>query len=161
MENNEVIRILIKDHYDKKEDLVSRPLVRAFRKLNSNGINKFITDDGVYIYAHKKGYVVTEIVTQKVMKINGFDYEVVNSGELLKIIKSLKENEIAQLHELIRKYVFGENIDIKFMEVSTMEERASDRAMQFKEYNQGLSNVNPYDKEYLTNYDNVIKGRKK
>ena len=89
------------------------------------------------------------------------DYEVFDSGELLKMFKSLKKREIQDLHILIRKYVFGENVNVNFMEVSTMEERASDRAVQFKEFNKGLSDVNPYDKEHLTDYDQVMVGRKR
>ena len=161
MDKNEVVRILIKDHHDSKEDLVSRPLVRAYRKLNSNGIKQFITDNGIYLYGHKKGNVVTEIITQQVMNVSDKDYEVFDSGELLKMFKSLKKREIQDLHILIRKYVFGENVNVNFMEVSTMEERASDRAVQFKEFNKGLSDVNPYDKEHLTDYDQVMVGRKR
>ena len=158
----EVVRILIKDHYDKKEDLVSRPLVRAYKKLNSENINKFITDGGIYLYGFIEDGIIRELVTQQVIDLNNMEYEIVNSSDVLSIMKSLTTKEIQRIYALISKYVFGASVEIDFVEVSTLEEKAKDRAYLFDEYNNNLTALNPYDKVNPMEYDKSIveRGRK-
>lgn len=156
MKKIETIKILIKDHYDKENDLVSRPLVRAYHKMKSDNVNRFINEQGIYLYGYQKDGDVYELFTNKLLDIAIFNYEVVDSGEVLTNVKALTKEEIGQLYALINKFVFGEKIDIKFMEVSTMEEKAKDRACLFDEYNRGLSSFNPYDKEHPSDYDKSL-----
>lgn len=148
-----VARVLIKNHHDKKTDLVSRPLVRAFNKIKSNGVSNFITDGGIYLYGCLEDGVFYEIFSQLPIKVNNLEYEMVPSSELLNNIKGLSQDEIRKIYSLIKKLVFGENVSIDFVEISTKEECASDRALLFKEYNNDLSYINPYERNHENDYN--------
>ena len=57
---------------------------------------------------------------------------------------------------LIKKYVFGEEANIDSIDESTIEEKAEDRRILFNNYNDGLSNINPYDKDNPNEYKKSI-----
>lgn len=163
MKKKEVIKILVKNHHDKKGDLVSRPLVRAFNKLNFSGVDNFLAEDkgGVYLYGYLEDGKFYEIFTNQAFDINDIMYETISSSNLLEIIRGLNKQEITQLYSLIGKLVFGNPVNIDFVEVSTMEENASDRALLFKEYNQGLSYINPYERYHENDYSKSLVERMK
>jgi len=163
-----VVKILIKDHHDNVDDLISRPLVRALKKINTDGINKFISENGIYLYCTLENDGLHEIFTKRNLSMNDVGYVEISSQELIEIVKSLNEEEIGMMYSLIRKYVFGDKIRIDFVE-ETMEERACDRAILFREYNNDLSLINPYEKYHEYDYSShhchsckhsFLKGRK-
>jgi len=161
MEKTEVIKILIKDHFEKKGDLVSRPLVRAYNKIDNDGIKRFIGENGIYLYAYKKGNQIYELFTGLLIDIDNINYDIVDSKEMSDKVNTLSKDEIMMIYLLVRKFVFGDNIDINFVEVSTMQELADDRAMQFLNYNAGLSDINPYDKDCPNAYNLSLVERSK
>ncbi len=154
-----VVKVLIKDHHDKKNDLVSRPFVRAFNKIKSDGVNNFISNDGISLYCCLEFGKLYDIFTQRLIEVDDFDYEIIPSSDLTNAIKGLTQEEIGKIHSLIKKYIFGDDIDINFVEVSTMEELASDRAVMFKEYNNGLSLIDPYEKGRENDYKKSLQVR--
>lgn len=151
-----IVKILIKDHHDKIDDLVSRPLVRALKKVGTDSISKFIDKDGISLYCCLDNGIFYEVFTQRKLEMDDIDYEVVSSKELKDKVKSLTKEEIGMLHTLIRKFIFGENIKIDLSKFSTMEDLAKDRAILFKEYNNGLLLINPYDKDHENDYSKSL-----
>ena len=147
-----VVKILIKDHHDRVDDLVSRPLVRSLKKINTNGINQIIDENGIYLYCILENGELYETFTQRKLEIDNIDYQEISSADLVNVVKLLNEKDIGMLHSLICKYVFGDKIKIDFVE-ETMEERASDRAILFQEYNNDVSLINPYEKEHENDYN--------
>ena len=156
MNKKEVAKVLIKDHHDAREDLVSRPLVRALKKMKSNGVDNFITSNGIYLYGYVLDDKFYEIFTGNLLDIDNLVYQIVPSGELLSKMKFLSKDEIRKIHALVSKLVFGSQENTDFMEISSLQELASDRASLFKEYNQDLSYINPYEKGALTNYNKSL-----
>ena len=146
-----VVKFLVKDHHDSKDDLVSRPLVRAFKKINQGGVKNFITDNGVYLYGYLEDDSVYDVFTERLIEIDNLNYEEASSNELVSKVRTLKEEEIGKMHALINELVFGQKAKIDF-EISTMEEEAYDRNLMFQEYNEGLSLINPYEKGCENDY---------
>lgn len=156
MEKLSVIKLLVKDHHDNKEDLVSRPLVRAFNKIKTESIKNFIDNNGVYLYCYQEDDKVYEVFTQREIDLEGVNYQEVSSQELLDNVKSLSQQEIGKIYALIGKLVLGDNVAVDFIDISTPEELASDRAVLFKEYNQGLSLINPYERNHENDYNKSL-----
>ena len=150
----EYFRFLIKDHYDNPNDLVSRRLNRAIRKINDNFSN-IISNNGVYVYIYKLNNNFYEFFTGEQINENIL-LEKVEIDTILNMLDSLKESQAYyKMYFLIEKLLFNRNYSISFIEVSTMEEKASDRYQLFNEYNNDLTDINPYSSEYRENYDDV------
>jgi len=148
-------KIIVKNDYENKGDLVLRSYVRAMKKSN---LTPFIDGDNAVIYGVvKDDTLFHELLTDKVIDYDNIEYLSVDN------INKLFGNEpwdINLARNIIRKLIFKEEILLNF-EVSTIEEKAEDRAVEFKAYNESLSKVNPYmrlgeeqeDNNYF-NYDN-------
>lgn len=143
----EFVKVLIKNHHDVKEDLISRPLVRAYNKLDGNGIKNLITDNGIWLYGYMKDGKFYELFTDNLIDINIPSYIKVSAKEVEDIKTSLTNEELAKIFVLIQKFIFGLDVKVDFLEVSTMEEKACDRNVLLGEYHRGLTDINPYDKE--------------
>ena len=153
-----VVKILVKDHHDSKEDLVSRPLVRGFKKINQGGVSNFITENGVYLYGYLEDDSVYEVFTERPLEVENLEYEEATSNELVCNVRCLKEEEIGKMHALIDKLVFGQKAKMD-LEISTMEEKAMDRNVFFEEYNNGLTSINPYERGFENDYDKSLMER--
>lgn len=153
------VKVLIKSHYDNKGDLVSKPFVRAFNKINSQGIKKFITEEGVILYCTLENDKLYDVFTQKLIEVDNFNYEVIPSSILVDVVKSLSKEEIHMVDALIKKFILGESIDIDFVEVSTMEELSKDRAELFADYELGLTTINPYERYHENDYNKSLNER--
>ena len=58
------------------------------------------------------------------------------------------------LYFAIVEYALGiNNHEFNDDEVTTMEEAAQDRAIQFDAYQKGLTTINPYDKDQINNFN--------
>ena len=66
-------KIVVKNNYGKKGDLVYRPLVRAYQ---ANGLNSFIDGDSVYLLGIVRNNVFYELFTWK--SIPFADYEIIS-----------------------------------------------------------------------------------
>ena len=154
-----VVKVLIKDHHDKINDFISGPFVRAFNKLKNNNMKKFVDANGVYLYCCLENGILHDIFTQRKIDADEFTYEIVPSSDLTNIIKGLSKEEIGMVDALIKKFIFGDDIHIDFVNVLSMEELASDRALMFKDYNNGLSLINPYEVGHESDYNKSLVDR--
>lgn len=152
-------RFLIKDHYDNPNDLVSRRLNRAVRKINDEFQN-IITDNGIYIYVYQNNNLFYEFFTGE--EINEkIQLEEVELDSILTMVDSLKKSQAYyKMFFLIEKLLFNRDYPINFVEISTMEESSKDRYQLFAEYNHDLTTINPYSEEYSSSYDDVQKVKK-
>lgn len=160
-------KIVVKSNYEKKGDLVLRSYVRAMQKAN---LNAFLEGENGIIYGEiNEDGLFHELLTNKVIDYD--DYEELTLSDIERLFnKEVWDIDIAR--NIIRKIIFKENVKLDF-EVSTMEEKAKDRAIEFEAYDKFLSKINPYmrlgdvqeDDNYF-NYDNfsykckVLKKRK-
>lgn len=154
-----IVKVLIREIHDKNNDFVSRPFVRAFRQIKGDGFKRFINSDSVILYCCLENGTLYDIFTQRKIEADDFDYEIIPSSQLAETIKGLEQDEIVKVHTLIRKYIFGDNVKIDFVNVCEMEDLASDRAVMFKEYNEGLSLINPYEKGHENDYNKSLNER--
>lgn len=155
-----IVKVVIKDHHDEKKDLVSRPFVRAFNMLDNKNVKKFIEKDGITLYCCLENGLLYDIFTQRKIEVEDFDYEIIYDTEpFVNIIKCLDVNEIGMIHSLIRKYIFGDEVEIGFVKPETMEELAGDRAIMYDEYCNDLSLINPYEKGHENDYRKSLNER--
>ena len=134
----EYAKIVVKNNYEQKGDLVLRSYIRALRKIHEG---KLLDGENASIY----GVVDNngdfhEFFTNKV--INYDNYVLVSIDEL-DDIDMIPNNRKELLKKIMDKVLFNENIELDF-EISTIEELAKDRAIEFDAYNNFLSRINPY-----------------
>ncbi len=161
------VKIVVKSDYENEGDLVLRSYVRALKKAN---LKPFLDGDKGIIYGEvKEDGVFHELLTGKAIDYDEIEELTISDVERL-FNKEPWDLETAK--KIIRKIIFREKVELDF-EVSTMEENAMDRAIEFEAYNECLSKINPYmrlgevteDNNYF-NYDNfsykckVLKKRK-
>ena len=126
-------KIIVKSDYENKGDLVYRPLVRAYLQ---NGFINFMQKDKVFLLGIIKNGVFYELFTRKVIPTT--KYEEISVHEFKSLIDSLSEEQIEELKMTINDSLSGNDTH------STMEELATDRAVEFDAYNNDLSKINPY-----------------
>ena len=134
----EYAKIVVKSNYDKRGDLVLRSYVRALKKVNA----KLMLDgDKAFIY----GVVddngkFHELFTNEV--INYEDYDLASVDEIFDATM-ISNDKKKILEMIIGKVLFEKDINIDF-EISSMEDLAKDRAVEFDAYDRFLSRINPY-----------------
>ena len=134
----EYAKIIVKNNYEQRGDLVLRSYIRALRK---TGVGRLLDGENAVIY----GVVDNngrfhEFFTNKV--INYDNYVLVSIDELYDV-DMIPNNRKELLKKIMEKVLFGENVNLDF-EISTIEELAKDRAIEFDAYNSFLSRINPY-----------------
>lgn len=150
-------KIIIKSNYENEGDLVLRSYVRALKKA---GAFPFIDGDNGYIFGViKEDGLFHELLTGKVI-----DYDNIEDITITDINRLFGNEswDINLVRDIIQKIIFKEDVELNF-EVSTMEEKAKDRIVEFEAYNNNLSTINPYtrlgeeqeDSNYF-NYDNFF-----
>ena len=160
-----IVKVVIKDHHDEKKDLVSRPFVRAFNMLDNKNVKKATVSetfekDGITLYCCLENGLLYDIFTQRKIEVEDFDYEIIYDTEpFVNIMKQLDVNEIGMIHSLIRKYIFGDEVEIGFVKPETMEELAGDRAIMYDEYCNDLSLINPYEQCHENDYRKSLNER--
>ena len=146
-------KIVVKNEYKKKGDLVFRPLKRAYEMINANKLmrlgNAFIIGtvnrDGEFI----------EFFTNKPIDYDG--YESISYGDVEEILRNLKKEDIKNIQSVIRKFVFNERIFLPYENhdyiAQDIKNRDIDLKIANKAYEDGLSLINPFDKENLNAYN--------
>lgn len=141
-----VARIVIKEKYEKKNDLVLRSYVRALRNI---GDNPYIEDDKAYLYGiigdDNKFH---ELLTGEIIYYS--NYEFLDENELKKSMDSVSVNVIYAISQIIKNIIFNKNSQYDILE---MEELAKDRAIEFDAYIKELISHNPYS-EPFNGYNN-------
>ena len=150
-------KILVKDNYEQRGDLVLRSYIRALKKIYDvfllNGDSAFIygiVDDNNQFH---------EIFTNKV--INYDDYFYADFFDLFGVI-NMPNNTRELYTKIMDKVLFGKENNFDF-EISTIEELAKDRAIEFEAYNKFMSRINPYrrlnddNQEGYNDYNNFLR----
>lgn len=146
-------KIVVKENYQKERDLVFRPLVRAYKRVNAdcfmdNGnavILGIVDNDGVF----------NEYLTGK--PINYDNYVELGFGDANEFLISLKKSgltkeQIDGIKNAINEYVFNE----KNLNYDEIMEDALDRSIELEAYEKGFSYIDPYDKENPNAYKNFL-----
>lgn len=136
-----VARIVIKENYENKNDLVLRSYVRA---LKSIGDNPYVTEDKAYLYGTiDSDNKFHEAFTGQLIPYN--DYELLDEQEVKNILDTVGVNVIYAIGQIIKNIIFNENSQYDIQE---MEELAKDRAIEFDAYIKDLISHNPYSEPY-------------
>ncbi len=140
-------KIIVKNEYARRGDLVLRQYIRAVKKINAG---ELLDGDNALIYGtvDEVGRF-HELLTGNIIDYNG--YVVVPEEEYNNVCYSVS-NKRELLTKVIEKLLFNQDNDLK-MEFSTMEELARDRAIEFDAYDKHLSRVNPYQRVSLPESD--------
>lgn len=142
-------KINVKKEYEKRGDLVFRPLARVYEKIGT----AYSTKDSVVplIGIIYKGEFY-ELTTWK--KIEKAYYEIISFEEFEMILNNLKLENLKLLRKLINYSVFREPSKFDYG-ISSIEDLAKDRWIDFEGYNNDLTNVNPYQ-EPLNGYNDFV-----
>ena len=139
-------KIIVKNNYEKRGDLVLRSYIRAIKKANAG---KLLDGENALIYGViDDNNNFHELFTNRV--INYDNYVPVSIEELVEA-DIISDNKKALLKKIMDKVIFGERVDVGF-EISSMEDLAKDRAVEFAAYDKFLTRINPYLR--LSEYDN-------
>ena len=138
-------KIVVKSDYEKKGDLVFRPLVRAYI---SGGFDSFVDDDKVALLGIVSDNVFYELFTWKAIPYTG--YEIIDYEEFDKILQNLPLEKARVLKKMINGFVFNKQEE-GYVDGSTIDENARDRAIEFEAYLNDLTDINPYQ-EPLNGY---------
>ena len=134
----EYAKIIVKNNYEKRGDLVLRSYIRAIKKANAG---KLLDGENALIYGViDDNNNFHELFTNRV--INYDNYVPVSIDELFAVSK-VSSDKKALLEKIMNTIIFGDKIDIDF-EVSSIEDLAKDRAIEFDAYHHFLSRINPY-----------------
>ena len=136
-------KINVKREYEEKGDLVFRPLSRMYEKLNTAYNTKDKVVPLLGIVSQNKFY---ELTTMK--EIPDAYYEIINFNEFETIIDNLKVENLKKLRKLINFCVFNETSKMDYG-ISTIEELARDRWIDFDGYNKSLTNIKPYQEPLM------------
>ena len=148
-------RIVIKSNYEKRGDLVLRSYIRAVKKLKLNALlcNDLLShNEKAYIYGEiKEDNKFHEFITDKVIDFD--NYELI-SDEEIEVIRQLPLSKLVQARTVFEHVLFNKPYDGK-LEISTMEDLANDRSVEFDGYDKFCSSINPY-RRLSSNEDPIL-----
>ena len=142
----EYSKIIVKNNYEKRGDLVLRSYIRALKRAGKAG-ELLLNNDEAFIF----GVIdlngnFHEIFTNNIIDYK--DYSKLTSDEynsLCGVFVDLSDEEVELLQAIMKKVLFKEKMDLNF-EVSTMEELSQDRAIEASAYDNYLSRINPWQR---------------
>lgn len=131
-------KIVVKNNYAKRGDLVLRSYIRALSKIKAELL---LDGDSAFIYGiiDEKGKF-HELFTKEIIDYEYFTY--IPHEEYLELCR-LPESEAKEIEKVIANVLFGKARDFDF-EISSIEDLARDRAVEFDAYDKFLSRINPY-----------------
>ncbi len=145
-------KIIVKNDYEKRGDLVLRSYIRALKKINAKSL---LNGDEAFIYGvvddNNKFY---EFFTKQI--IDYHNYQDASIDEILNL-SYLSLTQVDQIVKVIKNVLYNENIDFDF-EISSIEDLACDRAIEFEAYMNFLSRINPYKRLTLTDNQDIYNG---
>ena len=133
-------KITVKSNYEKRGDLVLRSYVRGLQKIEAMSL---LDNDKAYIYGvvDQKG-VFHELFTKQIID---FDEYVEVPIEECSMLTSLPNDLTSKIYKITQCTLFDCDMEFDF-EISTMEELANDRKVEFDAYDMFLSRINPYQR---------------
>lgn len=134
-------KIIVKNDYEKRGDLVHRELIRAFKKME---LDSLIMDDQIVIPG-----IISDKENTFYLPFTGdiveyHQYEEILEDEFKLLLSSLNIEKQKILNLLLRKYIFRENVNLE--DVSDKKDLADDRRVELNGYFKGFSTINPYQK---------------
>ena len=131
-------KIVVKNNYDQRGDLVLRSYIRAIKKIKADLL---LDGDKAFIYGmiDNDGHF-QEVFTKGIIDYD--NYEEVSTYDVDELMK-LSLPEIKLIKMIIESVIFGKTNKFDF-EISTIEDLAMDRAIEFDAYINYLSRINPY-----------------
>ena len=154
MENNEMqyVKMIYTMDYDTVNGKSKRPLLRAYEKL---GITELIEEGNPfvlgYVYNNGDKSELRDFVTQRRIDSNGQSFQPISREEVKKIYDKMGVEKYKKLYGIMCTMFFEEKHDLGF-EITTMDEMSRDRHIQWNAYQNGLTDINPYDSETLNDY---------
>ena len=155
-------KIIIKNNYEKRGDLVLRSYIRALKKIGKIG-ELLLNGNEAFIF----GVVDPNGLFHELFTNNVIDYhdhsKLTNSeyGSLCDIFVNISDEESETLKHIMENVLFGEKKDLGF-EVSTREELSQDIYVEFDAFNNYLSGINPFqrllpeeDQSYYNAYNSL------
>lgn len=139
-------KIVVKDNYEKRGDLVFRPLIRAYSAL---GLDSFFENDDAILLGIIEDNNFYELFTWK--KINYSNFEIIDASRFEEIMSNMPLEKARLLKKTINDLIFNKHEE-KEITSSSIEELAHDRAIEFQAYDKALTDINPY-KEPLNGYN--------
>ncbi len=154
-------KIIIKDNYEQRGDLVLRSYIRALKKAKANLL--LDGNNGIIYGVVDEAGDFCEIFTSRVIDYD--DYVTISPQEDIEFCKEisiLSQEEMLLLKNIIENVLFNQNNELGF-EVSSMEDLAKDRAIEFDAYDNFMSLINPYqrlnenDVQRYNDYNNFLR----
>lgn len=135
-------KIVVKNNYEQKGDLVFRPLVRAYKK---NGLECFVEEDKAILLGIVRDGIFYELFTWEPILYS--NYELIDFDEFDSILNCLPIEKAGILKKTIVSFVFNKTEEY-FFDSNSIEELAMDRAVEFDAYNRDLTDINPYQEPF-------------
>ncbi len=137
-------RILVKDNYEQRGDLVLRSYIRAVKKLKVHALlchDLLSNVEKAYIYGEiKEDNKFHEFFTDRVIDYD--DYEIIPDDDI-EVLRQLPLSKIYQVKQIFDYVLFNRKYDGK-IEVSSEIELAEDRVVEEEAYSKFLSVINSY-----------------
>lgn len=160
-------KVVVKNDYQKKGDLVFRPLLRAYNEIGA----KALMERGNALLI---GMIDRDGVFHELFTGNEFycaNYEDMDMGYIYEITKSLPKDVIEKIQNVINSLIFKKKVEVKTPdkivyegvnapdyqdELQKIKENDEDLKVEAKAYENGLSLIDPYDKENLNGYRDFL-----
>jgi len=143
----EYAKIIVKNNYEKRGDLVLRSYIRALKQIeinilleNDNGLIYGTVDDSGKFHEFFTGLIID------------YDNYIFASYKEFSQLYFLSDKGFTFLRKINEKILFNQDNDLD-IEISNIEDLAFDRAIEFEAYNNHLSRINPYQKLSEENMD--------
>lgn len=152
-------KIVIKNNYEEEGDLVFRPLFRAYKMI---GIDSLLKDNEAYILGIIDNNKFHELFTKK--EIYYSKIELVDIKEFNNLVENIPIEKALMLKDVLN-VLLEENENKRGNPLSSMEDLAQDRVVEFNGYNKEFTDINPYEEPFNA-YNNfnykcrVLKKRK-
>ena len=142
----EYAKIIVKNDYEKRGDLVLRSYIRALKKVGKAGELLLNGDEGIIFGVIDLDGNFHELFTNNIIDYNGYSKLTQSEyNNLCDIFVNLEDEKVSLLQNIMEAVLFDEKIDLGF-EISTMEELSKDRYVEFDAYNDYLSRIDPFPK---------------
>ena len=160
-------KIVVKNDYQKKGDLVFRPLLRAYNEIGA----KALMERGNALLV---GMVDRDGMFHELFTENEFycaNYEEMDMGDIYEIKKNLSNEDIVNIQNVINSLIFKKKVEVKPNkeivyegvnspdyqdELKKIKENDEDLKVEVRAYQNGLSLIDPYDKENLNGYRDFL-----
>ena len=153
----EYVRIVVKDNYEKRGDLVLRSYIRGLKKIKAHVLlsNSIMPGaEKAYIYGEIKDGRFHEFFTNRVIDYDEYEKA---PKEDIEAITHLPLTDLNAIKEIIERTIFNKIVNIK-LEISTIEELAEDRVIESVAYTNYLSGIRPFRRLGEVDNDELYNG---